>query len=108
VPATIDLELSLPDFMTAETQPFTVCVNHRLLDETYSLDNGQGWVQMRLQLPYGLLKQGNNLITLKFSKTANPQDRSDWRFDWNWNRVAPRPGLQRSCRTRMSQPQTLS
>jgi len=54
VPATIDLELSLPDFMTVATQAFTVCVNHQLLDETYSLDNSQGRVQMRLPLPDAL------------------------------------------------------
>lgn len=78
LPATIDLELSLPDFMTAATQSFTVSVNHQLLDETFSLDNGQGWVRMQLPLPDGLLRKGNNLITLKFSETARPQNRTDW------------------------------
>lgn len=78
LPATIDLELSLPDFMTAATQSFTVSVNHQLLDETFSLDNGQGWVRMQLPLPDGLLQKGNNLITLKFSETARPQNRTDW------------------------------
>jgi len=76
--ATIDLELSLPDFMTAATQSFTVSVNHQLLDEIYSLDNDQGWVRMKVPLPVGVLQQGNNLITLKFSETAMPKDRDDW------------------------------
>lgn len=76
--ATIDLELSLPAFMSATSQSFTVNVNHHVLDETFSLDNGPDWVRIQVPLPGGLLQPGNNLITLKFSETASPPDRTDW------------------------------
>lgn len=78
LPATIELELSLPDFMTAATQSFTVTVNHQQLEKTYTLDNQPGWTKMTVPLPDGLLLKGNNLVTLKFSETAKPENRDDW------------------------------
>ena len=78
LPASITLELKLPDFMTASKQSFSVSVNHQLLAETFSLESGQDWVQISLELPAGLLLLGNNQITLKFNETAMPEDRNDW------------------------------
>jgi len=78
--ASIELELSLPDFMKAETQSFSVSVNHQILHERYSLDNGNDWTLITIPLPDGLLKKGNNQIDLKFSETAAPESSSD-----NWH-----------------------
>ena len=78
--ASIELELSLPDFMTAVTQSFSVTVNHQNLDESYSLDNNKEWSLITIPLPDGLLKQGNNQVVLKFSETAAPENSTnDWR-----------------------------
>ena len=77
MPSSIDLLISLPDFMTAEKQIITIIVNHQILSETYSLDKNKDWAQMEIAIPNGLLKQGNNLITLKFSETAMPKNRND-------------------------------
>jgi len=78
--ASIELELSLPDFMEAATQSFSVAVNHQDLDDSYSLDNNEEWSLITIPLPDGLLKQGNNQLVLKFSETAAPENRTD---DWH-------------------------
>jgi hypothetical protein len=78
--ASIKLELSLPDFMKAATQSFSVAVNHQNLHESYSLDNNKEWSLITIPLPDGLLKQGNNQVVLKFSETAAPENSTnDWR-----------------------------
>jgi hypothetical protein len=77
-PSSIKMLMSLPDFMTAQTQTVTVIVNHNVLEETYSLDQNKDWIQIEIPIPNGLLKSGNNLITLKFSETAMPKDENDW------------------------------
>lgn len=77
-PAIIELELRLPEFMSAEIQTFTVSVNHQLLDESFSLDQDKGWVRIEVPLSAGLLKPGNNLITLKFSETATQAKNKNW------------------------------
>ena len=78
--ASIELELSLPDFMKAATQSFSVTVNHQDLDDSYSLDNNKEWSLITIPLPDGLLKQGNNQVVLKFSETAAPENSTD---DWH-------------------------
>ena len=80
LPASIELELSMPDFMKAETQSFSVSVNHQILLESYSLDNSKDWTLITIPLPDGLLKQGNNQIVLRFDETATPEIRTD---DWH-------------------------
>ncbi len=77
-PSSIKLSMILPDFMTVQTQIITIFVNHQILGETLSLKKDKDWTQLELAIPGGLLKQGNNLITLKFSETAMPKDRDDW------------------------------
>ena len=72
--ASIELELSLPDFMRAATQSFSVTVNHQNLDEKYSLGHNKEWSLITIPLPDGLLKQGNNQVVLKFSETAAPEN----------------------------------
>ena len=78
--ANIELELSLPDFMKAATQSFSVTVNHEDLDDSYSLDHNKEWSLITIPLPDGLLKQGNNQVVLKFSEIAAPENRTD---DWH-------------------------
>ncbi len=78
--ASIELELIMPDFMKAETQSFSVSVNHQILPENYSLGNGKDWTLVTIPIPDGLLKKGNNQIVLKFSETASPENRTD-----NWH-----------------------
>ena len=78
--ASIELELSLPDFMKAATQSFSVAVNHQDLEDTYSLDNNKEWSLITIPLPDGVLTQGNNQLVLKFSETAAPENRTD---DWH-------------------------
>ena len=77
-PTSIKILMSLPDFMTAQTQTITIIVNHHTLEETYSLDKNKDWIHMEIPIPNGLLKSGNNLVTLKFSETARPKDKKDW------------------------------
>ena len=78
--ARIELELSMPDFMKAAKQSFSVKVNHHELDEIYSLSHNKEWSLITIPLPDGLLRQGNNQIDLKFSETAAPETRTD---DWH-------------------------
>lgn len=78
LPAKIDLELRMPDFMQAEMQSFTVSVNHQLLDTTYSLRKHEDWELMTISVPDGLLIQGSNQITLRFSETATLKGNDDW------------------------------
>ncbi len=77
-PSSIKMSMILPDFMTVQTQIINIFVNHQILGETLSLKKDKDWTQLELAIPSGLLKQGNNLITLKFSETAMPKDRDDW------------------------------
>jgi hypothetical protein len=77
--ARIELELSMPDFMKAAVQSFSVTVNHHELDERYSLGHKKEWSLITIPLPDGVLKQGNNQVVLKFSETAAPETRTgDW------------------------------
>lgn len=77
--ASIELELSMPDFMKAAVQSFSVTVNHHELDERYSLGHKKEWSLITIPLPDGVLKQGNNQVVLKFSETAAPETRTgDW------------------------------
>ena len=76
--SSIEVLISLPDFMKAQTQTITVIVNHQLLDKTYSLEKKEDWTQITIPIPGGLLEKGNNLITFRFSETAMPKDRDDW------------------------------
>jgi hypothetical protein len=78
--ASIELELSLPDFMKAATQSFSVAVNHQDLDEVFLQDNNEEWSLIKIPLPGGLLKQGNNQVVLKFSETAASENSTD---DWH-------------------------
>ncbi len=80
LPASIELELTMPDFMKAEMQSFSITVNHQTLHESFSLDNSKDWTRMTIPLPGGLLEHGNNQIVLKFSETATPENRID---DWH-------------------------
>ena len=77
--ARIEFELSLPDFMTAVQQTFKVFVNHQPLAENFTLEQSDDWVSLVAPLPDGLLKQGNNQVTLKFSETAQPEETNNWR-----------------------------
>ena len=56
--ASIELELSLPDFMKAATQSFSITVNHQNLDDSYSLDNNKEWSLITIPVPDGLLQTG--------------------------------------------------
>ena len=78
-PAIITLTMRLPPFMHEETQTFSVHINRQRLGETYSLHNHEDWLQIDVPIPAGLLQQGNNLITLKFSETATKEEYKDWR-----------------------------
>lgn len=78
-PAQINLELRLPDFMQAEKQSFTVSVNHQLLDEVYSLQASETWLQLTIPIADGLLIKGNNLLTLRFKETASAEGNDNWR-----------------------------
>jgi len=78
-PAKLTLSMRLPPFMGDEPQTFSVHINHQHLAETYSLHKSEDWLQIDVSVPMGLLRQGNNLVTLKFSKTATKQEYKDWR-----------------------------
>lgn len=76
--SSLEIQISLPDFMKAQTQTISVIVNHQLLAKTYLLEKNEDWTQITIPIPDGLLEKGNNLITFKFSETVIPKDRDDW------------------------------
>jgi hypothetical protein len=78
-PAVISLSMKPPSFMTADTQVFSVEINHHRLDQSFSLSNRENWSDIEIAVPANILEKGNNLITLNFSQTASMQEHRNWR-----------------------------
>jgi hypothetical protein len=78
LPAKIELEMLLPDFLEADNQSFTVSINDTRVEGVYTLEKGKDWVPLEISVPEGLLQSGNNLVTLKFSETGTQKNRKYW------------------------------
>ena len=65
--------------MEENPQTFSVHINHQRLEETYFLHKSDDWQKFDVPVPAGLLRQGNNLVTLKFSVTARKEGVENWR-----------------------------